>query len=93
MDRQNQTPLHRACSKGHLATVRKLVAASAAINVKDAVGNTPLHLACEGDCGDVVTFLLEHGASSQAVNKDKLLPRDVCSKTLQAYLDRFMEMH
>ena len=60
---KGETPLHRACIDGRLATVRDLVENRAhPLNVEDNAGWTPLHDAC--NCGNVeiVRFLVEHGA-------------------------------
>lgn len=39
----NNSPLHLACSGGHLEAVEALVAASADVNSGNSYGNAPIH--------------------------------------------------
>ena len=56
-------PPHRAAILGDAALLeRRLRAAPDAINTRDAMGRTPLHLAAEGRWTDVVEMLLAAGA-------------------------------
>ena len=41
-DAYENTPLHRAASKGHVKMVKLLLQYQADVNYKDKVGNTPL---------------------------------------------------
>ena len=47
-DRWDNTPLHIACSKGHLDCAVALIDAGAQIDNKNEDEQTPLHLAAKG---------------------------------------------
>jgi ankyrin repeat protein len=82
------TPLHLACSQGHLAVVNDLVGSNGAtttilgkrksrganIEAKDNHGNTPLHVASVHNHLPVVKSLLSGGAYILAVNERGELP-------------------
>ena len=72
-----RTPLHTASQHGQAKIVNILIwslqtridASDVNISeVTDENGNTPLHLACEGENVAVVQLLVDHGASIIAVN-------------------------
>ena len=44
--------------------------ASADVNSVDKAGNTPLHIAAEADSYDIVRFLLDNGASVDAISNE-----------------------
>lgn len=80
-DKRGATPLHRACSLGHLDLINLLVTDyHAKIDVSDQFGNTPLHLAAEGNHGLAVRRLLELGADKERRNKDKEFPMDLTTE-------------
>ncbi|BFZ07441.1 hypothetical protein BsWGS_10479 [Bradybaena similaris] len=54
-----QTPLHIAVITRQLPVVRRLMCAGASVDVRDQVGNTPLHNACRLGYEDVVRTLLK----------------------------------
>ena len=71
-DRQVEMPLHKAAKNGHTAVVEMIHGfwihysskdARRHINLKNGDGYTPLNLAARGGHLDVLTFLLDHGAS------------------------------
>lgn len=69
------SPLMRACWKGHLRTVKTLLAAGADLTLRTGSrGNIPhgsaLDLAALSKRADVVTALLEHGADVNAASAD-----------------------
>uniref|UniRef100_A0A2C9JEW6 Uncharacterized protein n=1 Tax=Biomphalaria glabrata TaxID=6526 RepID=A0A2C9JEW6_BIOGL len=53
-----QTPLHIAVITRQTSVVRRLICAGASIDVRDQLGNTPLHTACRLGFEDVVRMLL-----------------------------------
>lgn len=65
------TALMMAAFKGNMAAVKKLLAKGAAIN---RTGWTPLHYAAAGGHGDIVRFLIEQGASINAVSTHGITP-------------------
>lgn len=79
-----RTPLHLACSKGHLSIVKRLVEEALKsrssegfirfiLNDRDNGDHTPLHYACESGSSDIVQYLLEQGA---IVNRSTLHTRE-----------------
>ena len=55
----NETPLHWACSAGHVVSV-ELLLSHGAIQQKDKNGDTPLHWAIDGGNHPVAKYLLQH---------------------------------
>ncbi|KAH0562627.1 hypothetical protein GP486_002690 [Trichoglossum hirsutum] len=65
IDSTAQNPLHLAASKGHVDTVKKLLAMEPSLaEQQDQNGETPLHKAAEADNLDVVKALLEANPGS-----------------------------
>jgi hypothetical protein len=64
------TSFHEACRKGDVESVRKLLPTMTykKINRRGDDGNTPLHLACEGNHKEIVSLLFDE--------------RDLCSRTI-----------
>jgi ankyrin repeat protein len=56
---------------------RKIPGASIDLNVKNRLGNTPLHDAAFHGHESVTTYLLERGASASIVNRENKTPMDV----------------
>lgn len=56
-------PLHDACRGGHVEIARMLVAAGAKLDVVDAMGDSPLHIACRLGWTQLVHFLLTAAAA------------------------------
>ncbi|KAI6658522.1 Ankyrin repeat domain-containing protein 27-like [Oopsacas minuta] len=77
-DNSGNTPLHLASLYGHDACVKALVFQSPArkLNPYNEKGDTPLHIAARWGYEDIVILLLESGASWEARNKDKEVPKD-----------------
>lgn len=69
----SEVPLRRALREGDLATIqRELRRDPSAVNTTDEGGNTPLHLAAQGedtaDSVEFMKFLLDHGAALDVPN-------------------------
>lgn len=90
MDIRGATPLHRAASKGNLGIVKMLLEYNdkLKVNVRDAYGNTPLHLACEEDRQEEAKLLVQNGASLDIKNKEEKTPLDLCTPSLVKILQR-----
>ncbi len=65
-------PLHSAAKSGQAAAIEKLLRDGAAIDTKDAEGQTPLLIAVAGNHTDAARVLIEAGANinTVALNKD-----------------------
>ncbi|CAI7655755.1 unnamed protein product [Penicillium pancosmium] len=61
------TTLYVAIRTGHISIIDFLLGAGANLKVRDQGGNTPLHLAAEGGCTDIVRRLL-NGSDKDAKN-------------------------
>lgn len=57
-----ETPLQRACIKGHLEVVNWLLSRGANINHRNVEGASALHLAAECAEGDILKTLIKNGA-------------------------------
>ncbi len=66
-DASGNTPLHIAASSGVMEIVRGLIA-SVAINDRNDMNQTPLHLAAQNLCYEAFDELLDHGADSMLVD-------------------------
>jgi hypothetical protein len=65
------TGLHAAAQKGDVAAIRKLSAAGAGLNVRDAYGRTPLHVATFARRQDAIRALVEAGADLHLLENDR----------------------
>ena len=68
------TPLHKACHRGNIDTVKYLIEHEANVNALDDDKDTPLHWACCEGYVDIVKYLIENGADLNAVNYDEDTP-------------------
>lgn len=62
MDRKKDHPLHIACRKGNVKSVKMLLDSGADPNVYNYFGQTPLLLACTADNSAIVKMLLDKNA-------------------------------
>ncbi|XP_055316311.1 26S proteasome non-ATPase regulatory subunit 10-like [Sitodiplosis mosellana] len=90
-DHIGDTPLHRVASMEHHECLRILLTHPKSspiilINAQNNLGNTPLHLACEGDDATGAILLIDAGASTEICNKEKASPLDVCKPPLRRKL-------
>jgi len=65
---QGETPLLRACQRGHENIVKYLVEHGANVNIKTYT--TPLKVACENGNERIIKYLLEHGADINDKEKE-----------------------
>eukprot|EP00057_Strongylocentrotus_purpuratus_P016589 XP_011671063.1 PREDICTED: ankyrin-3-like [Strongylocentrotus purpuratus] len=89
----DDTPLHEACSAGHLDIVKMLLEKGANINVTNWDNETALHHACKENHQLVAEFLVENGADMSAKNDEQLTPLQVATNsgsfdTIIGLLDR-----
>lgn len=62
VDRKKDHPLHIACRKGNVKSVKMLLDSGADPNVTNYFGQTPLLLACAADNSAIVKMLLDKNA-------------------------------
>jgi hypothetical protein len=80
-DRDDNTPLHFAASKGCAEVAKLLLRHGADPNVQDKRGQTPLHDAASKGHVDVARLLLEHGADPSIRNRDGKTPLDLARES------------
>lgn len=88
-DRRGDTSLHRLASLGRLELLRTLLGRSPKplLDVQNAEGNTPMHIACEDNEVSCALLLLDHGASVDIVNKDEKSPFDLAKPGLRKVIN------
>jgi len=72
-------PLWEAAMRGNIEAVKQHLAAGADVNVKDARGMTPLHLATSNGQKEIVEPLIAAGADVNAKMNNGMTPLDVTS--------------
>lgn len=86
-DARGARPLHRAASIGIVPIVLMLVECQDIdVNPRDKEGNTPLHLACEENRGEVCKILVSNGAELDCKNKEQKTPLDLAAPKLAEML-------
>ena len=84
-DNLGRAALHHAVAdiEERLNLVKQLLQAKAQVNIRDADGNSPLHLACQYGHVDVVKNLLKYNANTTAANNTLQTPLHVAATFLQ----------
>lgn len=79
LNSHQRTPLHLAVQAGSLETVRLLLSPMLpnTLEIKDADGNTPLHIACWLNRLEILRFFLDQGADVTALNNENKTCLDV----------------
>lgn len=88
---QLKTPLHEACRRGILSTVRLLLSADAKVDAVKSGDWTPLMIASAGAHPTIVAELLQAGARIELVNREHatalhLAARAGCTKSIELLL-------
>ncbi|GLH13959.1 Ankyrin repeat and KH domain-containing protein mask [Gryllus bimaculatus] len=73
-DNKGATPLHKACTAGHVECVRELTRRGADVNAKNSNEWTPLHIASKGGHVECVQELLRSGADVNAKENNGATP-------------------
>jgi len=71
------TPLHYACTKGHLEVAQFLVANGASVDSTSLNGTTPLMMAVQSGNEELIKFLLDKGADLRIRNSNGLSAIDI----------------
>ena len=75
------TPLCKSVVGGNVDVVAVFVEGGACVHEKNASGNTALHLAYEEGDAAIISYLIEHGAPTNARNNDKKIPAQCARNT------------
>lgn len=76
-DHNENTPLHYAAGSGHLEMVELLIARGSIVNARNAMDDTPLHVAVMHDNSPVVERLCDSQADPLAANREAKTPIDM----------------
>jgi ankyrin repeat protein len=92
-DQRSWTALHFAAQVYDLISVGKLEAHGAEINARDDFGNTPIWRATLNSRGrgEVIQFLLEHGADENVKNQSGISAFDIAKSTSNYNIAQFFE--
>lgn len=83
VDNRGDSSLHRLASLGRIEILEMFLKYNPNVNCQNSEGNTPLHIACEDNEATVVLALVQHGADTEIMNKDKKLALDLCKPGLR----------
>ena len=90
-DSSFQTPLHVACSNGHLKLAQLLARSGADINATDIKGNTPLHLACKQAHGPVVAWLLTRSPNLKIKNEESRTAEETSDELILQLFHKYLK--
>ena len=90
-DSNFQTPLHLACSNGHLKLAQLLARSGADINAIDVKGETPLHLACRQAHGPVVAWILNRSPNLQIRNNERKTAEEISDNIILALFHKYLK--
>ncbi|WP_231970353.1 ankyrin repeat domain-containing protein [Polynucleobacter necessarius] len=77
IDHIGWTPLHYACTRGHLNVAQFLVSNGADVNSLSTSGSTPLMMAVQSGNEELIKYLLDKGADLQIRNSQGLTAIDI----------------
>jgi ankyrin repeat protein len=77
IDHIGWTPLHYACTRGHLDVAQFLVSNGADVNAPSINGSTPLMMAVQSGNEELIKYLLEKGADLQQRNTQGFTAIDI----------------
>ncbi|WP_067272842.1 ankyrin repeat domain-containing protein [Mitsuaria sp. 7] len=77
--------LHRAAHEGDITEMKRLIAQGYDVNLFDDLGNTPLHEAVRADRYRVAEWLLDHGASVNANEAERIGETPLCFAVQRGY--------
>lgn len=83
--RGQKSILHLAAQNGRLIQSQLLLKNGLTVNIKDSLGNTPLHDALNSHALDVATLLLENGADWRIKNNKGLDCKDILGSHIIKY--------
>lgn len=81
------TALHFAVYGNHLQTANAIMNMTGKVDLKDTMGNTPLHLASYMGFKDICFSLVRHGANHQAEDAGGQTPRQIVRGRIEDLLD------
>lgn len=67
VDLYGMSALHKCCIEGCMEAVQMLVGHGALVNLKDAIGRTPVFLACNNRHTDIATFLISEAGADVSI--------------------------
>lgn len=83
VDNRGDSSLHRLASLGRIEILELVLKYKPNLNSQNSEGNTPLHIACEDDEATTVLALVQHGADTEIMNKEKQTALDLCKPGLR----------
>ena len=67
VDLYGMSALHKCCVDGHLEAVKMLIRHKAQVNMRDAIGRTPIFLACNSRHTNIATFLISEAGADVTI--------------------------
>ena len=78
-DENGFTPLHMACSRGHVETLDELLKCGPNVDAQDQLGQTALHYSAAKDSDHTAKVLIAAGADRAVATRNGRLPFDFAS--------------